>query len=148
MLKKIILTGLIFGFSINLSNAATPINFANIEPIRYNKEDIVSTFLRGYKAAKEPGIMEQERIKRDLDLEVIRLENALKQLELQHALEQYKYETTVKKSGSKNLRQRQNNENLYLTKAVKPKTVRVRSYYRKNGTYVKPHYRSRTTRRK
>ena len=31
--------------------------------------------------------------------------------------------------------------------AYRPKTVHVRGYYRKDGTYVKPHYRSRPVKR-
>ncbi len=124
MLKKIIVTCLIIGFGVaSQANATiTTFNFANIEPIKYGNE--FSDILAGFKA-------NEDAEEREFNLEAIRLENALKHIELQHALEQYKYETKVKKSGSKNLRQRQNNENLYLTKAVKPKTVRVRGYYKK-----------------
>ncbi|MDR1245038.1 MAG: hypothetical protein LBJ98_03565 [Endomicrobium sp.] len=32
-------------------------------------------------------------------------------------------------------------------RSYKPKTVRVRGYYRKDGTYVAPHTRSKPTRR-
>ncbi|MDR3253719.1 MAG: hypothetical protein LBT07_01985 [Endomicrobium sp.] len=35
----------------------------------------------------------------------------------------------------------------YSYKSIKPKTVRVKGYYHKNGTYVSPHTRSKPTRK-
>ena len=131
---------LIFGFGIGASQANasyTPINFANIAPIKYGNS--FSDILASYKQNEAA---EDRRLKN----EGIRLENAFKQAELKHALEMYKHEAAIIAAEAQNIRH--NSENIYLTKTSKPRTVRIRGYYRKNGTYVKPHYRSRPTRKK
>ena len=120
MFKKVIMTCLLFGAS--QAHASIQTFDFNVEPIKYeSRGNIFATMLETSKAYHEN--------------ENLALEVRQKQLEIQIMEEQ--------------LRSLRNAEsyNHIKAKAGRPKTVHVRGYHRKNGTYVRSHYRSPPTKK-
>ena len=118
MFEKIILFCLVFVIGVGKANAGIPAtNFAEIEPIDYTMGK-GDPFSHYLKSAAEARQMELENQIMEEQLIIMRI-----------------------------MRENAANYAISNAKTYKPKTVRVRGYYRKNGTYVKPHYRSSPTKK-
>lgn len=124
MFKKVML---LFCLLFGVNQATAAINFQTVDftkiPLQNRGENALSDILRGYQMAQEPARMRAEAQRQELEIQI--MEQQLRMLRQQNAT----------------------NHHYVKAQIGRAKTVRVRGYYRKNGTYVRQHYRSPPTRK-
>ena len=68
-------------------------------------------------------------------------------LKMEQEARQRELENQIMEEQLRVMQKNASTDTISSAKTYKPKTVHVRGYYRKNGTYVKEHYRSRPTKK-